>query len=270
MGARRLVSGRHMAARARRPLIAAVCVVFALAWALAGALEQAREPPLPATLRVGIDPSFPPFAWTANEALSGIDPALAQAIGEALALPVQFVLLGFDGVYDALAADQVDMVLAALPIDPARRDRVHYTPPYFNMGLMLVSQAETPLNVMGDLPGRRLAFEYGSTGQTEAGRWLRRIAPFELRPYERAAVALDAVRLGEADAALVDAVSAHVYEQAHPDWRSAAMPITVVPLAAALRADRPRLARLVDEVIARLSSSGALDRMSDSAFAVSP
>ena len=82
--------------------------------------------------------------------------------------------MGYDGLYDSLKADQVDVVISALLVDPSRLGDVRYARHYFNAGLVLVSPASNPLNSMDDLPGYALAFEYASDADLEARRWLRR------------------------------------------------------------------------------------------------
>ncbi len=169
-----------------------------------------------AEIRVGVDASYPPFAVATADDLFGLEIDLARAIGARIGLPVRFVNLGFDGLFDALTTDQVDVLISALPIDMARIGAVHYTQPYFNAGLVLVSAGD--YTSMRDLPGHRLAYEYGSTAESEVRLWLRRVQPFDLLPLETPAAALDAVRSGAADAALVDAITARLYLRDHAAW----------------------------------------------------
>jgi polar amino acid transport system substrate-binding protein len=212
-------------------------------------------------LRVAIDPSNPPFAFPDGDGYAGIEPELARALGERLGVPVRFVPHGFDGLYDALKTDQADVALAALVPNPARTADVSYSRPYFNAGqVLVVNGAVAPDTLEAGFAGR-VALAYGTPEQTEAERWLRRVPPFEVRPYETHAVALDALRLGDADAALVDAVSAGRYRAAHPDWESAVVPVTTTPYAAALRPDRPGLAGAFDRALQSLMLDGSLNSL---------
>ena len=67
-------------------------------------------------------------------------------------------------MYDALKTDQVDALIAGLLIDLTRLKDVHYSQPYFNAGLVLVS--DKGLTRMEDLPGHSLAYEFGSEADT--------------------------------------------------------------------------------------------------------
>lgn len=184
-----------------------------------------NEPePLPAfpygELRIGVDASFPPFASVAPDGeLQGLDVDLGYAIAEHLNVPVSFTNIGIDGLYDALLSDRVDILISALSADDWRLQDVAYTVSYFDAGLVLVTPADSEIITMRDMPGHTLAYEFGSPADEETRLWSRRIPEFETQPYELPQYALDSVRIGVADAALVDAVSAHLYMDQHPDWQ---------------------------------------------------
>ena len=253
-----------MAARARPliPLLGVLAVIFALA-ILRPAVDG--PPPMPrelfhyAEMRVGVDASSPPFANTAGETLVGLDIDLGHALGVELGLPVRFVNLGYDGLYDALKSDQVDALIASVMIDLTRLKDVHYSDAYFNAGFVLVSSQK--IRRMEDLPGKRLAYEFGSEADTQARNWLRRILPFETRPYELPRYALDAARSGAADAALVDAASAYLYLREHEDWPAQFSYVTDIPYAIATQSRRPEISVAINAALQRLAANGTLQQI---------
>jgi polar amino acid transport system substrate-binding protein len=242
-------------------------------WLLAGVLYAVRwnaieRPILPdkalfpyGEMRVGVDASYPPFAVATADDIFGLDIDLARALGEKLDIPVRFVNLGYDGLYDALRADQVDVLISALLIDPTRRGAVIYSPPYFDAGLVLVSPEASMIDGMENMPGQRLAIEFGSQAQTEAERWLRRVLPFDVLPFELPQYALDAARLGTADAALTDSITARLYIREHDGWNPQIIPITSAPFAIATRFDRPDRAAVIVEALQRLADDGELQEI---------
>ncbi|MCU0510956.1 MAG: ABC transporter substrate-binding protein [Anaerolineae bacterium] len=254
-----------MAARARArcwPLIALGVAGLLLAAGLAAPQLTPALPPAVAfpagVLRVGVDASFPPFALDEGGTLAGVDIDLGQAIAAYHGLPVRFVPISFDALYDALLTDQVDVLISALLVNPLRTQDVRYTRPYFDNGLRLVSPAAAPLPGMAALPGLRLAYEFGGTADNEARAWLRRVDDFALRPYELPQIALDALRVGAADAALVDATTLALYLRQQPGWPVQAVPVTHVFYAAAVRLDRPATFAAVDGALAALAADGTL------------
>jgi len=254
-----------MAATTRRPLIVSAALLLIAVLVIPLVLRPNR-PPISAVLptgvlRVGMDPSYPPFAQLTDGTFTGIDPAIAAALAAELGVTFQIEPVSFDGLYDALLTDRVDVVISALIPDPARRDRIAYTAPYFNAGIALVSPAAQPLPNWDALRNRRVAFAYGSDAHGELLRRQRTIAPGELRPYERPTYALDAVRVGDADTALVTSTDARLYAAAYPQWEFTIAPVSVVPYAAALRADRIDLVGWVTEAFDRLLTTGQIDAL---------
>lgn len=215
-------------------------------------------PPLDALLptgelRVGIDPAHPPFAYYDSDGIiSGLEPTLGEWLGERFNIPIRFVTLGYDGLYDALLTHQVDILIASVIVDPARTDVFTYSTPYFNAGFVLVSSSHSPIQTMSELEGKTLAFAYGSSAHEQANRWHRRLDTFIDHPYETAIDALDAVRLGESAGVLVEAASALEYLADHPTWQAHQFEVTVLPYAIVTRAEAGELSSAIDYVLRQI------------------
>lgn len=208
-------------------------------------------------MRIVVDASNPPFAVATADDLFGLEIDLGRALGEYFKMPVRFINMSFDGLYDSLKADQADLVIAALTIDSLRTADVLYTRPYYNAGLVLVSPSDQPLQSMRNLAGHSLAYEFGSNADALARRWLRRIAPFETQPYELPAHALDAVRLGAADAALVESTAAHIYLREHI-WQAHLNSVTNNWYPVAVPINQPARWRALDNALRALDENGTL------------
>ncbi len=215
-------------------------------------------------LRVGLDPSRPPFAFfNENGDYVGLEIDLTHAIGEELEVEIQFVPLGFDGLYDALRTNQADVVIAGLqPIFPARNGEA-YTRHYFDAGLVLLTPPTAAIESFSDLPGHTLAYEFGSPADALAHRWLRRVRPFDLRPYELPEYAVQAVDVGEANAALVDSLTARTYLHDNPTFAANLEQITHFYYAAAVREGRLDLLNALNTTLNTLDDSGTLERIID-------
>jgi ABC-type amino acid transport substrate-binding protein len=248
-------------------------------------------------LRVGMDASFPPFETIAPDGtLVGFDVdlarELARRLGPALPAPsvaegseaegieVQFVAnLPYDGLYDALAVDRVDVVISALVVNPARMADFAYSTPYFDAGQVLVvravgtgieKQGPEPVEGMSDLAGRTLAVEFGTQGDLEARKWARRLSGLTIMPYQTAAEALAAVAAGEADAALVDHVSALAATaetlgvSENPKGLELVIvgdPVIEEPYAVAVHRGSQHLLRAINRALAEMQADGALEAL---------
>ncbi len=210
---------------------------------------------------IGVDGSFPPFALDDGGRLRGLDLDLGNAIAAEIGLPARFVNISYYGLYDALISGEVDLLISALRIDPARMDALRYTQPYFDNGLMTVTAPFLgPLNPAA-LDGGALAYEYASSADSQIRAWEAEGHSYARMPFELPRHALDAVRLSQADAALIDASTLYLYAREHANWDHRREFATREPFAIALRLDRDDAWKLVDQSLSALKESGELARI---------
>lgn len=211
-------------------------------------------------LRIGTDPSNPPFAFYQENQLVGLEIEIARTIAQKLGVSVEFVPIGYDATYDALATDRVDAMIASVVIAPHKTKDVRYTLPYFDMGLVLVSPLSTYANFQAKV-GTHLALELGSDAHNETQGWGAYLVPFEQLYYERPQYALESLKKGIASSALVDNLTYQQFQLAHPDWQVTVTTVTSTPLAIAVRLDRPQMWQLLNEQLKALIHRGELSTM---------
>lgn len=216
-------------------------------------------------LRVGMDASFPPFEMIdpASGEIQGFDVDLANALAAELGVRAEFLNIGFDSLYDQLLAGRYDAVISALPVDYTWTEDVRYSEPYFQAGLLLVTTQAFSSTIQRpeDLVGRRVAVEWGSEGDAFIRRLERENGQVEVLAMESPAEALEAVRAGEADACLVDAVSAYQGMGADNTLTIVGAPLTEASYAIAVRRNSPVLARQINAALLRLRDAGFLDEL---------
>lgn len=172
-------------------------------------------------LRVGMDMSYPPFAAANEEGQPyGFDVEIAKELAGRWGVKLELIHLGFDGLYDALQGERIDVIISALPYDPRRAD-VLYSYAYFENGpVLVVPVGGESIRRVEDLVGKRVGVELGSQGDVEARRLEERLG-LDRRSYLTAQETLDALAKGEVDAALVDAVSAYHWMGSNHGFRIA-------------------------------------------------
>jgi polar amino acid transport system substrate-binding protein len=213
-------------------------------------------------LYIGLDPSYPPFeALASGGELFGVDVDLGRELAGRLGVESNFVLLSYDALYHALEVGQVDLLISALVVEPGRLEDVAYSVPYFDAGLALVVPAGTAGEgvEMEDLAGWTVAVEYATEGDVEARRWGRRLGDLTVLPLTTADEALAAVRSGEADAALVDGISARLDLREQPDLVLAPQLVSSQPYGIAVRAEDQSLLRAVNEALEAMAAEGVLE-----------
>lgn len=226
--------------------------------------ERIRES---GVLRVGVDPTFPPFALANEESVEGIDIDLARLLASELGVEAQFSYFGYDGLYDALTTGQVDVLISALVIVPERTKDIAYTESYYDAGQFLIIPAgASDIEGMDDLDGHTLAVELGAMGHVEALDRQRKLNSLTIQTYEGVSEALTAVMAGEADAVLVDSVSGRLFLREHaggPPLVRLPQPVTSEPYAAAVRIEDQLLLAELNNALARITSVGELKTVID-------
>jgi len=215
-------------------------------------------------LRVGLDPTYPPFEVTEGTDVVGLDVDIARALAQELGIRAEFVYFGYDGLYDALATEQVDVLASALVVVPGRMRDFAYSTPYYNAGeILIVPAGAKEIRGMADLSGRALAVELGAQGHVEATQWARRVVGLTIRPFPSAEEALTAVSEGKADAALLDSISGRLFLAEHPAAGLARLsdPVTVEPFALVTRIEDETLLARLDEALRNLDSDGRLGQL---------
>lgn len=229
------------------------------------------------TLRVGLDASFPPFeSIDANGQITGLDIDIARAIAADVGVEAEFVNIGFDGLYDALLAHRVDLIISGLPYDPHWTKDVAYTRNYFNAGQVLVTRADDQtIQAAEDLAGHTVAVEWGSQAEMEGRRLSEEMKKktsevsktsalsVKLIRQDSAAAALDAVLIGQADAAIVDAPSAMTFSQKESgegDLKIVTY-LTDEWYAAAVHIQSRELLAAANQTLSRLDDRGEMEKL---------
>ena len=141
-----------------------MAVWFAAALLVAGC---GKKPPTK-YLVMGTAPEFPPFEMRGGPEgtdVVGFDVDLAKAIADKAGLPLKIVEMDFDRLLPALAAGEVDLVLAALSITDERRALVDFSVPYYKATQVALILAGGPVpESKEELKGMRTAALAGTTG----------------------------------------------------------------------------------------------------------
>ncbi len=249
-------------------ILAGIAAVLILRPAEDRSLQRIRDL---GVLRVGVDPSFPPFEnLDARGQIVGFDADLAASLATRWGVRVQFESIGFDGLLDAIWAGRVDAVISALPLDPAYTRDIAYSQPYFEAGLRLVTAGAAPIGSTADLAGRRLAVELGSEADAEARRLRQRVPDLTLVTLAAPAEVLQALMDGVADAAVVDGVTARQFVGQQATARIVGPALVSAPYVIALPVKARRLLAEVNQALNDLAADGALAGLEEKWFTEAP
>lgn len=263
--------GRRAARRA-----AALTVVLGLALLAGdnGAFHATRHQPAPrraplgdrtwervtasGTLRVAVDPSYPPFASGSGDDPAGFDADLARLLGARLGATVVFVPTPFDNLYDVLRTGTADATIAALTVRPEEQRQVRYSRPYLEVGARILVRADAPFRDLAELAGQPIGAELGSDGDLAARGLARRLPGMRLdSSFDSGDAALAALLDGRLAGAAFDGVAALTILNARAELRALPSP-DPAPLVIALPQDGAVLQGRIDVILAELQADGTL------------
>ena len=216
-------------------------------------------------LRVGIDPSFPPFESDDGKGnLKGLDIALIDEMlrewSAANETPIhaEYIYTGYDGLYDALKAGQFDAIISALPYDPKRTEDVRYSHSYFDGGpVIVVRENDSTTKTYYDLQAKRIGVELGSTGDAFARRWQRRLQ-FDLREFGSPTEALRALQSTQVDAVFTDPIAFNDFAAIQSGLKTVGDPLVNELMVIAVRKDTYTLQAQINGVIDAMKGDGRM------------
>lgn len=259
--------------------IAGVVAILLLAGAASAAFSHFYHPPAVVdkhldsirqrgVLIVGTDASYPPFAYVDGGQYKGFDVEMARRLAERLGVKVEFVNISYDGLYDALKTDRVDIVVSAMSPIPELMKDFAYSAPYLDAGQVLVVRSgETEIRTVSDLAGRTTGVELGSLADTEARQLATTINGMKLQSvYQLPGDALQALSMGRIDAVITDRVSAMAFTRLHQDVKILSTPVTSEPYVVVMKADAPKLLGEVNSAISAFGAEGVLAQLEKEYF----
>ena len=181
----------------RRWLTALILVL--LTGAPAFGEDAARE-----TLRIGVDPAYPPFSDIDDaDRLTGFDIDIALALCARMKIECAFVRQDWEGLIPALRAGRFDAIVSSMSITGKRRRLVAFTERYYSSGVRFVARKGSGFDPE-DPAGRTV----GAMRATIASDWLEdnRSKFAGIRLYTDQEALYRALIEGRVDAAFGDAL----------------------------------------------------------------
>jgi polar amino acid transport system substrate-binding protein len=193
----------------------------------------------------------------------GVTVDLANALGEKLGVPVEFLVAPNTGqLTDALEAGRIDV--SFMPVDEERKKRVAFGPAYFMVESTYMVTAASGITKVGevDRPGVRVVGIANTTTIRAAGRSLRQTA-IQAAPSIDDAMAL--IRGGQADAFALSRDSLPPYVAQVPGSRIVEGGFQQTGVAIAVPKDLPRALADASTFLEEAKRSGLVRRAFDAA-----
>jgi lysine/arginine/ornithine transport system substrate-binding protein len=130
----------------------------------------ATEAKIPDTIRIGVDPSYPPFEYKEQSGkLTGFGVELGNEICQRIKAKCIWVENSFDGMIPGLKARKFDLVLSSMSMTPARLKQIDFSDKTAHAPTFLVAKKGSGIEPTNEsLSGKSVGVLQGSMQETYA------------------------------------------------------------------------------------------------------
>jgi cyclohexadienyl dehydratase len=171
------------------------------------------------TLRVGLTGDYKPFSYfdKASESFVGFDVDMAESLGKALGVKVEYVHTAWPQLMKDFEADKFDVAMGGVSITLDRARKGYYSAP-------IMREGKTPITRCGDVgkyqtladidkSGTRVITNPGGTNERFARAHIKAA---EIKVYGDNVTIFDEIAKGDADLMITDASETRYQQKLHP------------------------------------------------------
>lgn len=226
-----------------------------------GTLDQIKER---GKLIIGVKTDFPPFGYVNEKGeTTGFEVALAKQFAKDLLgdeSKAELVSVTGPNRIPYLQSNKVDIVLASMSVTPARAQVVDFTNPHFKTSSAVLVKADSPIQSIKDLDGKKVIVVKGSTGDV----YMSKNAPnAQLVKFGNNTDALQALKDGRGDAYMQDNVMLYYWSRKNPGFRILKEQVDPTPWAAAVKKGNTDLKDWVDQELVNLGKQKYMHKLYD-------
>ncbi|WP_312240182.1 lysine/arginine/ornithine ABC transporter substrate-binding protein ArgT [Pantoea sp.] len=183
--------------------------VLALSLMLAMTSAASVFAAVPQTLRIGTDPTYPPFeSKGAQGELIGFDIDLANEICKRIQTKCTYVQSDFDALIPSLKAKKIDAIISSLSITEKRQQEIAFSDKLYAANARLVAPKGSKIEpTLASLKGKTIGLLQGTTQETYANQYWRPKG-VNVTPYANQDLVYQDLDAGRIDAAFQDEVQA--------------------------------------------------------------
>jgi polar amino acid transport system substrate-binding protein len=170
-------------------------------------------------VRIAVENAYPPFNSIDADTNEGVgwDYDVWREICERINCTPVFVEAAWDGLFEAMAAEEYDVAADGITIKVSRTDRVAFSNPYMNIGqVILVRIDEKDIvseETLEDMSEKIVGTQIGTTNEAAA---IKLVGEDRVRSYDMFDAPILALTSGDIDAVVIDTVSAAGFMNENP------------------------------------------------------
>jgi polar amino acid transport system substrate-binding protein len=171
----------------------------------AAAAPAAAPAPAPAKVWVvGTDAAYAPFE-SQNEKgeIVGFTIDVVTAAAAKAGIQVKFVNTPWEGIFNALAQGDRDMIASSVTITDERKQTMDFTNPYFDAVQLIAVKEGSKITKFADLKKAKVGVQTGTTGDEAVTKLLGKTST-SIKRFESTPLALKELEAGGVDAVVAD------------------------------------------------------------------
>lgn len=213
-------------------------------------------------LRLATEGNYPPFNFYKNNALTGFEVELGNAVARELGVKPQWTTVVFESLLLGLDRDRYDLVIASHGITPERLKAVAFSTPHYCSGGVLVARPGGP-RTLAQLKGKVVTMGVN----TSYLAYVQKLPGIGgVKTFSTTNDQLNAVLAGRADAMVLDRFNAIDASKVLPGKLQLGDIVFPERIGMAMRKTNTDLQQAVNKALAKLMANGTYARLSQSYF----
>ena len=218
-------------------------------------------------LRVGMEGTYAPYTYHDEDGnLTGFEVDVANAIGEKMGYKVEFVEADWDALFEALKADNFDVIMNQVTITESRLEEYAFSTPYvYSKPVLIVAADNTEITSFEDVAGKKAA-----EGLTSNFNQIAQDYGAEILGQDEFALAMECVLSGEADLTINDELTYAYWKTVKNDTASkiVAESDDVAASAVLTLKGNDELLEKINQAIEELLAEGKIAEISEKYFSM--
>lgn len=219
---------------------------------------------------LGLDATFEPMGYTnENDEIVGFDIDVAEEVCARMGVELVKEPIDWDTKEQDLAVGRIDCIWNGMSINPSREEQMNLSEPYMKNEMVFVVPASSDVAAMGDLAGKNIAVQNGSSAQDilEASELCTSDNPVTVTAMATNVEALQQLELGLVDAVFLDSVVANYQiTSAGKDYKVLPDGLEEEEYAIGFRKEDQALRNEVQKILGEMKADGKLGEISTKWF----
>ncbi|MBP0956412.1 MAG: amino acid ABC transporter substrate-binding protein [Oscillospiraceae bacterium] len=238
--------------------------------AASGADESLQKILANGKLILGLDATFEPMGYTnESDEIVGFDIDVAEEVCARMGVELVKQPIDWDTKEQDLAVGRIDCIWNGMSINPSRAEQMNLSDPYMKNAMVFVVPASSEVTSMGDLTGKNIAVQNGSSAQEilEASELCTSDTPISVTAMATNVEALQQLELGLVDAVFLDSVVANYQiTSAGKDYKVLPDGLEEEEYAIGFRKEDQALRDEVQRILCEMKADGKLGEISTKWF----